>query len=66
MELSTRGQREGLSVGLSTRGQREGLSVGLNTRGQREGLSIPSSIPKWAPVGPIRGPFGAQLCPTGA
>ena len=26
----------------------------------------PSSIPKWAPVGPIRGPFGAQLCPTGA
>ena len=27
---------------------------------------IPSSIPKWAPVRPIRGPFGAQLCPTGA
>ena len=26
----------------------------------------PSSIPKWAPVGPVRGPFGAQLCPTGA
>ena len=26
----------------------------------------PSSIPKWAPVRPIRGPFGAQLCPTGA
>ena len=26
----------------------------------------PSSIPKWAPVRPIRDPFGAQLCPTGA
>ena len=30
------------------------------------GAEYPSSIPKWAPVGPIRGPFGAQLCPTGA
>ena len=27
---------------------------------------LPSSIPKWAPVRPIRGPFGAQPCPTGA
>ena len=26
----------------------------------------PSSIPKWAPFRPIRGPFWAQLCPTGA
>ena len=27
---------------------------------------VPSSIPKWAPVRPIRGPAGAQLCPAGA
>ena len=29
-------------------------------------IGIPSSIPKWAPVGPNWGLIGAQLCPTGA
>ena len=29
-------------------------------------LYYPSSIPKWAPVRPNRGPTGAQLGPTGA
>ena len=28
---------------------------------KRRYLNYPSSIPKWAPVGPIRGPFGARM-----
>ena len=51
----------GAAISLESKLFATGRHPGRNLTG-----AIPSSIPKWAPVGSSWGPTGAQLCPAGA